>query len=255
MCTISCLIMRLGLAVVPETTEKFVHILKGVFISPKQNVGFITFALMYQKKGFICRSLADTLYKIRPITIKIKECIMDNSISVIIGSWGSYNECNERALGSKWLTLNDYDSWEKIEEELESEGFILDGIDEELFIQDVENVPFSTNWDYTNPEDLFNLLKESGILDDEYLYEVAEAYCEIESFEDFESLVANHGNNWSDGIAYYSGQTLEDVAYDLMNDCYTIPDYLSNYIDYEAFARDLSFDGYHECSNGVICIQ
>ena len=29
-------------------------------------------------------------------------------ISVVIGSWGSYNECNERALGSKWLCLNDY---------------------------------------------------------------------------------------------------------------------------------------------------
>lgn len=24
-------------------------------------------------------------------------------INVVIGSWGSYNACNERALGSKWL--------------------------------------------------------------------------------------------------------------------------------------------------------
>ena len=35
---------------------------------------------------------------------------MDNAISVVIGSWGSYNECNERALGSKWIKLNDYES-------------------------------------------------------------------------------------------------------------------------------------------------
>lgn len=27
------------------------------------------------------------------------------NISIVIGSWGSYNECNERALGSKWLDL------------------------------------------------------------------------------------------------------------------------------------------------------
>ena len=26
----------------------------------------------------------------------------NNTISIVIGSWGSYNECNERALGSKW---------------------------------------------------------------------------------------------------------------------------------------------------------
>ena len=60
---------------------------------------------------------------------------MTNEVKVVIGSWGSYNECNERALGSKWLTLNDYDDWEEIEEELKKEGFQLDGIDEELYSQ------------------------------------------------------------------------------------------------------------------------
>ena len=53
-----------------------------------------------------------------------------NEISIVIGSWGSYNECNERALGSKWVNLSDYDSWEEIEEELQKQGFKLDGIDE-----------------------------------------------------------------------------------------------------------------------------
>ena len=32
--------------------------------------------------------------------------MISNSISIVIGSWGSYNECNERALGSKWLDLS-----------------------------------------------------------------------------------------------------------------------------------------------------
>lgn len=37
------------------------------------------------------------------------------NISIVIGSWGSYNECNERALGSKWLDLfrTEYDRREK----------------------------------------------------------------------------------------------------------------------------------------------
>ena len=62
----------------------------------------------------------------------------NNTISIVIGSWGSYNECNERALGSKWLDLSDYYDWEEIEEELTKQGFELNGIDEELFIQDIE---------------------------------------------------------------------------------------------------------------------
>lgn len=50
-------------------------------------------------------------------------------IEIIIGSWGSYNECNERSLGSKWLRLSEYSDWEEIETELKNQGFILDGID------------------------------------------------------------------------------------------------------------------------------
>ena len=77
-------------------------------------------------------------------------------VSIVIGSWGSYNECNERALGSKWIDLSDYESWEEIEEELKKQGFKLNGIDEELFIQDVENFPSSyINWDYMNPKNFF----------------------------------------------------------------------------------------------------
>ena len=29
-------------------------------------------------------------------------------VNIVIGSWGSYNECNDRALGSKWLDLSDH---------------------------------------------------------------------------------------------------------------------------------------------------
>ncbi len=46
-----------------------------------------------------------------------------NTVSFVIGSWGSYNECNERALGSKWLNFDYFDDWDEIVEELKSEGF------------------------------------------------------------------------------------------------------------------------------------
>lgn len=86
---------------------------------------------------------------------------MNGNIKIVIGSWGSYNECNERALGSKWLDLSDYTDWEQITDELKEQGFKLDGIDEELFIQDVEGLPSGCkNWDYIITEQTKIRLKE-----------------------------------------------------------------------------------------------
>lgn len=53
-------------------------------------------------------------------------------------------------------------------------------------------------------------------------------------------------------VIFYAGQTLEDVAYDIVQECYNLPEIAERYFDYKAFARDLSFDGYTETSNGVI---
>ena len=165
------------------------------------------------------------------------------NVSIVIGSWGSYNECNERALGIKWLDLSDYSSWEEIEEELKNEGFELDGIDEELFIQDIEGIPCnSCNWDYVNPQQLFETLSESGILDDDDLYDLFLAYLEVNNFDDWENLVSSHGSRWDDDIILYRNQDMEDVAYNLMHEIYNIPNYLENYIDYSGFARDLSYE-------------
>ncbi len=182
-----------------------------------------------------------------------------NNISFVIGSWGSYNECNERALGSKWLDFDDFDDWDEIEEELKNEGFELDGIDEELFVQDIEGIPTdSKNWDNTHPQEIFELIKKSGILDDDYKYELMEAYCEIRSFDEWSSLVEEYEDNWDRDIVFYQGQDMYDVAYNLVNECYDLEKMLGNlvsYFDYNAFARDLRYDGYEETTNGVIEIR
>lgn len=133
---------------------------------------------------------------------------MSNEIKIVIGSWGSYNECNESALGSAWLTLNDYDDWEEIEEELKKQGFILDGIDEELFVQDVDGIPTdSTNWDYVNPADLFETFKDSGILDDKGKYDTFLAFLEVRSFSELEERVRERGECWDDDITVYRATT------------------------------------------------
>ena len=182
--------------------------------------------------------------------------MINNTISVVIGSWGSYNECNERALGSKWLDLNDYSDWEELEEELQRQGFILDGIDEELFIQDIEGIPTnSKNWDCCNPQTLFETLKEAEVLDDSYKYEVMCAYLEICDFDDFESLVKSNGSNWDWDIYLYKNRNWYDLGYEFLHECNEIPDYLDNYIDYERYGEELRFDGFHEYSEGIIEIR
>lgn len=179
-------------------------------------------------------------------------------IKVVIGSWGSYNECNERALGSEWLDFDDYSDWEEIEEELKRQGFELDGIDEELFIQDIMGLDVS-NCDYTHPQRLFELIKEAGILEKDYKYKTAVAYIEARSWSDFESLVRQKGSNWDDDIYFHEDKTVEEVLEEMVEECYNLDfkdiGWLSDYItiDYERMARDS--DWYTEISNGVLEIR
>lgn len=181
---------------------------------------------------------------------------MYNEIKIVVGSWGSYNACNERALGSEWICLNDFECWEDIEEELKEQGFELNGMDEELFIQDIEGIDCSsTNWDYMHPKRLFETLKESEVLDDVYKFKVMEAYIEVNSWNDFERLIENYGSRWDDDIILWENMDMVDVAQHYVDECYDLPEIAQRYFDYEAFARDLSYDGFYETSCGVIEIR
>ena len=178
---------------------------------------------------------------------------MNNDIKIVIGSWGSYNECNERALGSEWLCLNDYDDWDEIAEELQKQGFVLNGIDEELFIQDVEGIPScGTNWDYVNPAGLFEALKESGILDDNGKYDTFLAFLEVRSFSEFEERVRDHGECWDDNIYIYRGYDWDDYGREMFSNCdCQIEEQLLDFFDFEAYGKYIG-DCTEEYSGGLI---
>ena len=179
-----------------------------------------------------------------------------NNISIVIGSWGSYNACNEKALGSKWLNLEDYESWEEIEEELKNQGFKLEGIDEELFIQDIEGIDTKgLNWDYMHPKRLFETLKESGVLDDNNKYEIMDAYLECRNYDEFEDLVDSHGSHWDDDIYLFKGFDWADYGKEIFDCmCYKLPDSLEDFIDFEAYGKYIGYDA-EEYSNGIIEIR
>lgn len=181
---------------------------------------------------------------------------MNNTITIVIGSWGSYNACNERALGSKWLDFTDYETWDEIEEELKKQGFELNGIDEELFVQDVEGLPTScADWDFTSPKHLFNVIKESGILKSDYNFEVMEAFLEVRNFADFEDLVREHGDEWILYVHVYKGFDWYDYGKQAFDDSeYELPGGLEDFIDFEEYGKYIG-DRVEEYSQGLIEIE
>ena len=177
-----------------------------------------------------------------------------NELNVVIGSWGSYNACNDRALGSKWLNFADYTDWQEIEKVLKNQGFKLKGIDEELFIQDIEGLPSNcTNWDYMHPQTLFNTLYESGVLECSHKYDVMIAFLEIRSFDEFASLVSDKGENWDDDIHLYKGCDCADYGREMF-DCfgYNIDEHLLDFFDFDSYGQYIGSDRATEYSDGII---
>ena len=63
--------------------------------------------------------------------------------------------------------------------ELTKEGFELNGIDEELFIQDIDGIDAKDmNCDYIHPKDLFEFLTEADVISNDYNYEMMSAFLE-----------------------------------------------------------------------------
>jgi hypothetical protein len=181
-----------------------------------------------------------------------------NTVKIVIGSWGSYNSCNERAHGSNWLDLSDYSDWDEILDELKAEGFQLDGIDEELFIQDIEGISCeSANWDSINPQTLFDALNDSDVLYNENKFEIMEAYLEVRSLQDFFDLVDSDGDRWDDDIYIYPDKGWDDYGRELFEDYEGRPidDVLDNFFDFEAYGEYIGEDFAEEYSNGIIEIR
>ena len=49
-------------------------------------------------------------------------------------------------------------------------------------------------------------------------------------------------------------QARKSRTYDIVEDCYNLPENLERYFDYEAFARDLEIEGYTETNYGTILV-
>jgi antirestriction protein len=170
-------------------------------------------------------------------------------LNIFVNTLGNYNE--NGADGGKWLTLpTDPDT---LEEELETLAATMGDNDPEWAIHDYE---WTTDFDLFEISELDNItelnerLQDLESLDEWELEEVAAA---MEAFSyDFLEAVDRQQRGY---FTLYRNMDLTEVAEELVNECYftkDTPDIFTRYFDYEAFGRDLSFDGYTETKYGVI---
>lgn len=170
---------------------------------------------------------------------------MRETTKIYLNTWGAYNS---GLIGFGWMTPSEARDF--IDEKSEDESFISK-YGEEFFIADIDNylgVDFGS-LDYANVLDICEQIEALEELTDWEL-EHCKAYIEVTGSDIAEALEKYEYNS-----TFYHNMTLEEVAEQIMEDDYNISDndsIFARYFDYEAFARDLSFDGYTEVENGVI---
>ena len=160
-----------------------------------------------------------------------------------ITNLGKYNE---GYLIGEWITFPV--SEEDLKEVLERIG--INEEYEEYFFTDWEN-DYDINFDfgeYENIDHINEVIEAVENLDFSEL-ELLKAVCECEG-----SYAIDHIEEFNpDNYIWYEGMTLDEVAYDIVEGSYYSKEneFLLNYFDYEAFSRELSFEGYQESSYGV----
>lgn len=170
---------------------------------------------------------------------------------VFITNLGKYNEGE---LIGKWLDL----PCEDTEEELASIG-VSDEPDEkgnyyeEYFITDYENDYGYKVGEYDSLDDLNEIAEELENLD-EYDKEIVNAFIEngsnveeaLERFRDGDYMLFSNCSDMTD-VAY---QYIEETG--LLDG---VPEILKNYFDYEAYGRDMSYEGTFIFTDNGNCVE
>ena len=170
-------------------------------------------------------------------------------LNIYVNTWRNYNE--NGADNGEWITLPmDEDA---LREKLDEIAEKMHDDDPEWFVNDYEWTTDLNLFEVHEMDNYFELNEQLQLIDELDEYEQAEVEAAIEAF----------GYSVMDAIdkvqrgcfIFYREMDLYDVAYELALECYftrDTPDAIIRYFDYNAFARDLGFDGYYETKNGVI---
>ena len=170
-------------------------------------------------------------------------------LNIFVNTWGNYN--TNGADGGEWITLP-MDSNE-LDEVLSNIARAMGDNDPEWAIHDYEwesEIELGEVHEMDSIHEWNKRCAEADNLDEWEAEEIASAveaygYTFAEAFE----------RQQRGCFVFYRGTNLEELAEELVNECYftkDTPEILTRYFDYAAFARDLRFDGYTETQYGVI---
>ena len=168
-------------------------------------------------------------------------------LNIFVNTWGNYNE--NGADGGEWITLPMAE--EELEEVLENIASNMGDNDPEWAIHDYE---WETEIDLGEIHEMDSIHKWNDLCNEAYTlqeWEAEEIAAAIDAYDyTFTEAMERHQRGH---FTFYRGMDIKEVAEEIINDCYNLPEFALCYFDYDAFARDLSFDGYTETKYGVIC--
>ena len=170
-------------------------------------------------------------------------------LNLFVNTWGNYNV--NGADGGQWITLPMEE--DELEEVLENIAALMKDEDPEWFINDHEWAIDTELGDVHEMDRIQEWNKRCQEADNLEEYEAEEIAAAIEAYG--YTFAEAYERQQRGCFVFYAGRDLQEVAEEIADECYlyNAPEFLARYFDYEAFARDLSFDGYTETKYGVIC--
>lgn len=167
-------------------------------------------------------------------------------LNIFVNTWGNYN--TNGADGGQWITLPM--EAEELEEVLENIADLMGDEDPEWAIHDYEWTTEIELDEISEYDNIFKINEMCLELDELDEWEAEEVAAAVEAWD--YSFAEALDRQQRGCFIFYKGMDLEEVAEEIINECYDLPEFALRYFDYEAFARDLRFDGYEETSYGVI---
>ena len=173
-------------------------------------------------------------------------------LNIFVNAWGNYN--TNGADGGEWITLPMEET--ELDEVLASIARKMGDNDPEWAIHDYE---WETEIDLGEVHELSSIHHWNELCNKAYTlqeWEAEEVAAAMDAYGyTFEEAIDRHQRGC---FIFYAGQDLQEVAEELADEMMAsyakgeVPEIFTRYFDYEAFARDLSFEGYNETKYGVI---
>ena len=153
---------------------------------------------------------------------------------------GTYNKYNNGSLFGKWLDLSDYSDKDEFLEACRE--LHKDDQDSEFMFQDYENIPeafISESWLSEKFFEVRDAIEKLSETQQEAFFVWCDHHNHDINEEDVENLISFFEDDYQ---GEYKDE--EDYAYEIVEQCYELPEFAKTYFDYSAFARDLFMTDY-----------